>query len=182
MATIHRPTYSLQHHHHGGKVIMPPAGAEHLENIWISFSPLEHAHADIHHLTHVSEHQILMAPQADWEALKVGAGAPPVRLPYGWLLLYHGVSGQEGGAQKHVRYCAGAAVLELESHCTVLYRSPRPILEPTLPQETEGIVPSVVFPTATDLRDGGRLDVYYGCADSVLGAARLTIPPALPSG
>jgi predicted GH43/DUF377 family glycosyl hydrolase len=39
----------------------------------------------------------------------------------------------------------------------------------------------VVFPTATDLRDGGHLDVYYGAADSVIGAGRIAIPPELPT-
>jgi predicted GH43/DUF377 family glycosyl hydrolase len=79
-----------------------------------------------------------------------------------------------------VRYCAGAAVLDLDDPTKVLYRSSRPILEPELPHETEGIVPSVVFPTATDRRDDSRLDVYYGGADSVVAAARLTIPAELP--
>ena len=68
MAIIHRPTYSIRHHGHGsGEVVLPPSGAEHLENVWISFAPLEHAHADIHQLTHVHEHQILMAPRPGWE-------------------------------------------------------------------------------------------------------------------
>jgi predicted GH43/DUF377 family glycosyl hydrolase len=182
MAIIHRPTYSIQHHGHGaGEVVMPPSGAEHLENIWISFAPLEHAHADIHMLTHVHEHQILMAPRPGWEALKVGAGAPPIRLPYGWLLIYHGVSGTVTSEVKQVRYCAGAAILDLADPTKILYRSPRPILEPALPHEMQGVVPSVVFPTATDLRDEGRLDVYYGGADTVTGAARLTIPAELPA-
>ena len=183
MAIIHRPTYAMRHHHLGARVVLPPAGAEHLENIWISYAPLEHAHADIRRLTHVCEHRVLMAPLADWESLKIGGGAPPVRLPYGWLLLYHGVSGWQApeGEGKRVRYCAGAAVLDLNDPTNVLYRSPRPVLEPLLPEEMQGIVPSVVFPTATDLRDEGRLDVYYGGADSVVGAARLTIPAELPT-
>jgi beta-1,4-mannooligosaccharide/beta-1,4-mannosyl-N-acetylglucosamine phosphorylase len=96
------------------------------------------------------------------------------------LLLYHGVSGYQGETEKRVRYCAGAAVLDLDDPTKVLYRSPRPVLEPSLPHETAGIVPSVVFPTATDLRENNRLDVYYGGADSVVAAARLTIPPQLP--
>lgn len=180
IAILHRPTYAMKHDPHGGVVVMPPGGAEHLENIWISFCPLEHTHADIGHLTHVGEHRVLLAPQAEWESLKIGGGAPPVRLPYGWLLLYHGVAGYQGAEQKHVRYCAGAAVLDLHDPTKILYRSPRPILEPELPQELEGVVPSVVFPTATDLRDESRLDVYYGAADSVIGAARLAIPATLP--
>lgn len=182
MALLHRPTYSIRHDSHGsGEVVMPPSGAEHLENIWISFAPLEHAHADIRQLTHLHEHQILMAPRAGWEELKVGAGAPPVRLPYGWLLIYHGVCGTVTATERHVRYCAGAAVLDLEDPTKTLYRSPQPILEPLLPQETEGVVPSVVFPTATDQREESRLDVYYGAADTVTAAARLTLPESLPA-
>ncbi len=180
IAVLHRPTYSMQHGPHGARVVLPPAGAEHLENIWISFIPLQHALANIHDLTRVYEHRVLMAPEAAWEALKIGGGAPPLRLPYGWLLLYHGVSGWQESEAKRVRYCAGAAVLDLEDPTRILYRSPEPILEPKLPHEKEGIVPSVVFPTATDQREHGRLDVYYGAADSVIGAARLTLPDALP--
>lgn len=63
----------------------------------------------------------------------------------------------------------------------VLYRSPRPILEPTMPRETAGNVPGVVFPTATDLREDGLLDVYYGAGDDAIGAARMTIPSRLPA-
>jgi predicted GH43/DUF377 family glycosyl hydrolase len=103
-----------------------------------------------------------------------------VRLPYGWLLLYHGVSHGDGAGGTRKRYCAGAAVLALEDPTTILYRSPRPILTPEAPQETQGLMPHVVFPTATDLRADDRLDVYYGAADSVIGAARMAIPAQLP--
>ncbi len=180
IAIIHRPTYAVHHHAHGAEVTAPPALAEHLENIWISYAPLDEARADIVALTRVSGHRTLMEPRARWESVKIGGGAPPVRLPYGWLLLYHGVTGYQTATEKHVRYCAGAAVLDLADPTTVLYRSPCPILEPLTPRETQGVVPSVVFPTATDLRKDGRLDVYYGAADSVTGAAHLTIPTELP--
>ena len=62
----------------------------------------------------------------------------------------------------------------------ILYRSPEPILEPDTGEEREGIVDNVVFPTAVDLRDDGRLDVYYGMADARIGVARLQIPDKLP--
>lgn len=182
IALLHRPTYSIRHRYtEGATITSPPSGAEHLENIWISFIPLDTAMADVARLTEVSQHQLLMEPRAEWEQLKIGGGAPPVRLPYGWLFIYHGVSGVEGPTGKQVRYCAGAAVLDLEDPTRVLYRSPRPILEPLLPNETEGIVPGVVFPTATDRRDDGTLDVYYGGADSVVAAARMAIPAELPT-
>ncbi len=48
-----------------------------------------------------------------------------------------------------------------------------------MPRETQGIVPGVVFPTATDLREDGHLDVYYGAADSAIGVAHLALPSQL---
>jgi predicted GH43/DUF377 family glycosyl hydrolase len=62
----------------------------------------------------------------------------------------------------------------------VLYRSPSPILVPETGEETEGVVPNVVFPTGWDDRGEGRVDVYYGMADLRIGAARLQIPDQLP--
>jgi predicted GH43/DUF377 family glycosyl hydrolase len=37
------------------------------------------------------------------------------------------------------------------------------------------------FPSATDLRADGALDVYYGAADHVIAAARVTLPGTLPN-
>jgi predicted GH43/DUF377 family glycosyl hydrolase len=171
ISIIHRPTFSL--------AMGRPANAK-PESIWISYCPVDQAQVEISNLTEMREHRLLMAPQADWEKIKIGGGAPPVRLPYGWLLLYHGVSVQQEDIGVRLSYSAGAAVLDLTDPSRVLYRSPRPILKPELPHETHGIVPNVVFPTATDMRDGNRLDVYYGAADAVIGAASLSIPPTLP--
>ena len=35
---------------------------------------------------------ILLEPKEEWEALKIGAGTPPIRTKKGWLIIYHGVS------------------------------------------------------------------------------------------
>ncbi len=184
VAILHRPTYAVRCRCDGGceryTVTPPPKGGAHPEDIWISYASLERVQADISRLAYVEEHRVLLGAQAAWESGKIGAGAPPVRLPYGWLLLYHGVSPQPGAEPGRVRYAAGAAVLDLADPTTLLYRSPQPILEPQTAQETAGIVPHVVFPTATDQRDDGHLDVYYGAADYVIGAARLALPARLP--
>jgi predicted GH43/DUF377 family glycosyl hydrolase len=180
LALLHRPTYAVRHSPTGPIVTMGPGGTETDEYIWISFISLERVQGDLGSLTHVHGHRQVMKPRAAWECLKVGNGAPPLRLPYGWLLLYHGVSGVETEEEKHVRYSAGAVILDLDDPTTVLYRSPQPILEPQLPQETQGVVPGVVFPTATDLRGDAQLDVYYGAADTEVGVARLAIPAQLP--
>jgi predicted GH43/DUF377 family glycosyl hydrolase len=180
LALLHRPSYAGRHSLAGPTVTMGPGGVETDEHIWISYISLERAHADLRHLTQVHGHRTVMKPHAAWERLKIGNGAPPVRLPYGWLLLYHGVSGVETEEVKRVRYCAGAAILDLDDPTRVLYRSSRPILEPVLGQELQGQVPGVVFPTATDRREDGHLDVYYGAADYAIGVARLVILSQLP--
>jgi predicted GH43/DUF377 family glycosyl hydrolase len=178
-AVLHRPTTRLhfRRHHDGTKVIQPPSGDETRENIWISYVPVNAVLADIASLTAVRRHERVMAPERPWEAKKVGAGAPPVRLNYGWLLTYHAVSAPDG----HPRYCMGVVILDGERPSRVLYRSPLPILEPQEAYERSGLVNEVVFPSATDLRDDRSLDVYYGAADHVIAAARVTLPGKLPS-
>jgi predicted GH43/DUF377 family glycosyl hydrolase len=75
----------------------------------------------------------------------------------------------------------GAAILDLERPSRVLYRTTRPILEPQADYECNGLVADVVFPTAGDLHADGLLDVYYGAADRVIAAARVTLPSRLPA-
>ena len=179
LAILHRPTYAVRYAGDDGRdccdVTPPPKGGAHPEDIWISYVPLERVRANIRHLTSVEAHRPLMSAQAPWESRKIGAGAPPVRLPDGWLLVYHGVS-MQGGVEPP-RYAAGVAVLDVDDPTLILYRSPQPILEPKTPQETQGIVANVVFPTAVDLRNDGHLDLYYGAGDYVTAAARLRLPP-----
>jgi predicted GH43/DUF377 family glycosyl hydrolase len=59
------------------------------------------------------------------------------------------------------------------------------VLSPILPQEHDGAVANVVFPTGIDRRDDigspDRFDVYYGMADYRIGVARLDLPDFLPS-
>jgi predicted GH43/DUF377 family glycosyl hydrolase len=177
-AILHRPTTRVhfQRHRLGTVTTKPPGGDETQQNIWISYAPVEAAVADIASLTSVRRHERVMAPERSWEAQKVGTGAPPVRVPFGWVLLYHAVSAPDG----HPRYCMGAAILDGERPARVLYRSPEPLLEPKAPYERNGLINDVVFPSATDLRADGALDVYYGAADHVIAAARVSLPSKIP--
>ena len=112
-------------------------------------------------------HRLVMTPQEPWEALKIGAGPPPIKTEHGWLLIYHGVD------EERV-YRAGAALLDLEEPWKVVARTKEPILEPEEPYEVEGDVPNVVFPTGAFILDG-TLYVFYGAADKVccLATAKL---------
>jgi predicted GH43/DUF377 family glycosyl hydrolase len=75
-------------------------------------------------------------------------------------------------------------VLSKEQPQVIIYRSAKPVLSPTLPQERDGTVANVVFPTGIDRRDDiglpDRFDVYYGMADNRIGVARLDLPNFLP--
>jgi hypothetical protein len=179
LAILHRPTTRVhfRRHRNGPVTAPPPGGDETQQNIWISYVPVEAAVADIANLTAVRRHERVMAPERSWETQKVGTGAPPVRLPYGWVLPYHAVSAPGG----RPRYCMGVAILDGERSSRVLYRTPEPILEPHEPYERNGLVDDVVFPSATDLRADGALDVNYGAADHVIAGARVSLPSTIPA-
>ena len=123
-----------------------------------------------------------------WERLKIGAGTPPILTKHGWLIIYHGVSevAGAGGNGHHLCYSAGVMVLSQQHPRVVRYRSAEPVLRPEMPQERDGTVANVVFPTGIDRRDDlgtpDRFDVYYGMADSRIGVARLDLPDRLPAG
>ena len=177
LALIHRPA-----HVQGGMPVLPAGVSEPRASIWISYCPLECALSDLNELRCWRDHQLLATPAQPWEALKIGAGAPPIRTPHGWLMIYHGVAGTilDGvDHQPYVYYSAGALVLDGDDPRTIRYRSAQPILAPEADEERDGVVPNVVFPTGIDPRQDGRVDVYYGMADSAIGVARLTIPTLL---
>jgi predicted GH43/DUF377 family glycosyl hydrolase len=176
LGILHRPITRIHIHCAGFELTKPPSGEDTREHMWISYVPVDAVLADIGSLTSVRRHEKVLAPEQPWEANKIGAGPPPVRLPYGWALPYHAVSAPNG----HLRYCMGVAILDLQRPARVLYRTPSPILAPGAEYERNGLVSDVVFPTASDLRPDGLLDVYYGAADRVVAAARLTLPRQLP--
>jgi predicted GH43/DUF377 family glycosyl hydrolase len=176
-AIVHRPTTRIHLQFGTRQFIRPARGLLKHESLWISYVPIDAVLADPSELTEFGHHEHLMSAVSPWEAVKIGAGAPPVRLPGGWLLPYHGVSGEN----EHRRYCMGVAVLDLERPSRVLYQSPEPILEPETEYERGGLVSNVIFPSAADLRADNSLDVYYGAADRVIAVARVGLPSILTS-
>jgi beta-1,2-mannobiose phosphorylase / 1,2-beta-oligomannan phosphorylase len=175
LALLHRPVYG----DHIPDGIDDPRPA-----IWISYCPLAEAQRDLAALCDMRQHRVLIEPQYSWEELYIGAGTPPVHTALGWLLIYHGVRGcpvPPGDPRKPLSYSAGALVLDVQDPRIVRYRSPQPILQPERPEELDGgVAGGAVFPTAIDDRRDGRIDIYYGMADSRIGAARLRVPEQLP--
>ena len=167
LALIHRPTFPPPHH---------PV-PERRPSMWISYAPLDEITATKHVV--FGQHHLLAAPQQGWEHLKVGVGAPPLRLGHGWLVFYHGVSGRLGHGAPRLCYRAGALLLDAREPRRVLYRSGRSILAPRVRAEHSGVTPHVVFPTGWDVRSETTVDLYYGMADSRIGVARTCLPQLL---
>ena len=157
------------------------------ESIWISYCPMALEPHEPNCLCRFTSHHRLAIPVSPWERLKIGGGSPPILTRHGWLIIYHGV-GEMVELSRDVHslcYSAGVMVLSKEHPQVIRYRSAEPALTPALPQERQGTVANVVFPTGIDRRDDlgspDRFDVYYGMADKRIGVARLDLPDFLPS-
>jgi len=130
----------------------PHAGG--IEHIWSAYSP---------DLIHWGEPHCVLPEGGGsaWDAVKVGAGPPPILTKHGWLLIYHGVKGYGG----RLIYRAGLAMLDKHKPHKMIARSPGWVFQAEAPYELTGLVPNVVFPTGALLR-GDELWMYYGAADS----------------
>lgn len=110
----------------------------------------------------------LMGPRPGmWDGHKIGAGGPPIRVPEGWLFIYHGI------APDKKTYRLGAALLDPRAE-RILSRMAAPILEPLEEWEQHGQIGDVVF-TCGAVRRDDTLFVYYGGADSKLGVATFSV-------
>ena len=97
--------------------------------MWIAWSQ------DIIHWGH---HGVLHGGGAEWETGRVGAGTPPIRVPGGWLEIYHGsrhttTPGEVG------KYSTGALLLAPGEPARILRRTPDSIFEPTAEFERHGL-------------------------------------------
>lgn len=113
------------------------------------------------------DHTPIIAPRAGmWDEKKIGAGAPPIRTPFGWLLIYHGVDNNSV-------YRLGIALLDSDDPRKVLYRSKDPIFEPQQEYEKTGDVGNVVFACGAIEKDD-QYYIYYGAGDKSVCLA--TVP------
>jgi beta-1,2-mannobiose phosphorylase / 1,2-beta-oligomannan phosphorylase len=175
LAMLHRPTWDLRD-------LSPaqgdwaPTGVDDVRGaIWISYVDLAAAQADPSALVDLIGHREVARSVYPFEAVKIGAGPPPLRVAEGWLLLHHGVSGElepGWGLQKNVVYSVGGMLLDAADPSRVLARTTVPLMAPAGAGETSGAVDNVVFPTAIQEIDGVAY-VFYGMADSRIGVARL---------
>ena len=128
--------------------------------MWVAHSP---------DLIHWGAHIPLNLTGGDWQSGRVGGGPPPIRVPEGWLAIYHGNRhptrpGEVG------EYAAGVLLLDANDPAHVLKQSAEPFMKPELEFEMNGFVTEVVFPTGL-VQSGENVLIYYGAADSVSAVA-----------
>jgi len=143
----------------------PDAGG--IEHIWSAYSP---------DLIHWGEPHCVLPEGggAAWDALKVGAGPPPLLTKHGWLLIYHGVKGYGG----RLIYRAGLAMLDKHNPHKMIARAPGWVFQAEAAYEQAGLIPNVVFPSGLLLR-GDELWMYYGAADSFVCLATAKLKDVL---
>jgi len=139
-------------------------------DIWLSASPDLRYWGD--------SHLVLAVEHVPFANTKIGPGTPPVRTPYGWLIVFHAVDfdpsrGKNGWEPKwQKRYTAGLALLDLEEPWKVKSLLTEPLIAPEAPYEVSGgYRNNVIFPTGIVVEDDGEVKIYYGAADTVVALA-----------
>ena len=97
--------------------------ALHRPNPRYQFSPPEIWLARSPDLVHWGRHAVLRVGASPWETGRIGGGVPPMRVPGGWLEIYHGSTRETGGVG---RYVAGALLLDAENPAVVIGRTSEP--------------------------------------------------------
>lgn len=145
--------------------------ALHRPNAATPFTTPEMWYAQSPDLVHWGNHRAIPVALQNWSSGRIGAGPPPIRVPDGWLELYHGNSRKPGEAGVG-SYYAGALLLDERNPDKVMGCSARPVLVPEHDFEQTGFMPDVVFPTGLVERDD-LYSVYYGAADQNVGVTEL---------
>ncbi|MFA4872644.1 MAG: hypothetical protein WC659_01775 [Patescibacteria group bacterium] len=118
--------------------------------------------------TWLEEYRWIAPRKGMWDSRKVGIAAPPLKTDKGWLVLYHGISDDDG------QYRVGAVLADVKDPTRIIARTDESLFEPRMPFEKLGQVSNVVFPCGAVIR-GGDLYMYFGAADQVVGAASLSL-------
>ena len=139
------------------------AQCDRLEELWdLSFWEKWHAEIDEHTINP------LRFPQDHVEV-----GAPPLKTKEGWLLFYSYIQNYFGGGERV--FGIEAMLLDLKDPTKIIGKTKGPIMVPEEIYERYGAVPNIVFPTGALLAKNGRVDIYYGAADTVCAKASLDL-------
>jgi len=145
------------------------AQCDELEDLWNpAFWEKWHANLPAH---------IINPLRSDHDHVEVGG--PPLKTKDGWLLTYSYIQNYFGGGERV--FGIEALLLDLKKPQKITGHTYGPILVPEEVYEQFGMVPNIVFPSGALLQKNGRLDIYYGAADTVCAKASLYMPDLLDS-
>lgn len=143
------------------------AQCDHIEELW-DLSFWEKWHAEL------SEHTI---NPLRFEHDHVEVGSTPIKTKDGWLVFYSYIQNYFGGGERV--FGIEALLLSLTDPRQIVGKTKGPIMVPEEIYERYGAVPNIVFPTGATLEKNGRVNVYYGGADTVCARASLNLEDLL---
>ena len=103
----------------------------------------------------------------------VEVGAQPIKTKEGWLLIYSYIQNYFSEGDKV--FGIEAMLLDLKDPHHIIGKTRGPIMVPEEIYERYGIVPNIIFPSGALLDKNGRLDIYYGAADTTIAKASLNV-------
>ena len=121
---------------------------------------------DEENAAYIESHYSPGKPSDAWDSYVRGAGPPPIKTAYGWLIFYHAMNHHDMG-----KYKVGAMLLDGKDPTRIVCRSKEPLLEPAEYYELEGHKGGVVYALGAVIQNGTLL-LYYGGADSYVCVAQ----------
>ena len=109
----------------------------------------------------------------------VEVGAAPLKTKEGWLLFYSYIQNYFGGGERV--FGIEAMLLDSKNPLKIIGKTKGPIMVPEETYERYGIVPNIVFPSGALLHKNGRVDIYYGAADTSIARASLNLSDLMPA-
>jgi beta-1,4-mannooligosaccharide/beta-1,4-mannosyl-N-acetylglucosamine phosphorylase len=122
-------------------------------------------------LVHWGNPRPIKLPYNDWSTRKTGAGCVPIETPHVWLEIYHATC----MTASTENYQLGACLLDLDDPSKIVAAPKSFILAAQEIYECIGQVPNVVFTGGACETQDGKLNIYYGGADTRICLAQTTV-------
>ncbi len=111
----------------------------------------------------------------------VEVGAPPIKTPHGWLLIYSHIENYFPNPNNFQKiFGIEALLLDIDDPKKIIGKTKGPIITPTEYYEREGYVRDVVFPSGARVV-GKKLQIFYGAADTTSCIAEVSLEDLIKS-
>lgn len=123
---------------------------------------------------HLADHALPQLRRVDNDHIEVGA--PPLRTPQGWLLVYSYIEDYYDSSKRI--FSIETAMLDAHDPQKLISRTESMIV-PEEVYEEYGLVPNIVFPSGVTIDPHDQLEIWYGAADTVCAKATLNFSDLL---